>query len=126
MRHGELPPGVERQRTTPEFDAATGWLVTRGARFLSYRVLFGASEIVLLLIAGSLLGAGIDRMIGMDWLPPLLDPAKPVFKANNTSHFCFTCFSSPSRGEVITRTARLPGLLIQPLPPTGGRAFFSK
>lgn len=23
MRHGELPPGVERQRTTPEFDAAT-------------------------------------------------------------------------------------------------------
>ncbi len=54
--------------------ASTGWLVTRGARFLSYRVLFGASEIVLLLIAGSLLGAGIDRMIGYDWLPPLLDP----------------------------------------------------
>jgi high-affinity iron transporter len=54
--------------------AATGWLVTRGARFLSYRVLFGASEILLLLIAGSLLGAGIDRMIGFDWLPPLLDP----------------------------------------------------
>jgi high-affinity iron transporter len=48
--------------------------VTRGARFLSYRVLFGASEILLLLIAGSLLGAGIDRMIGFDWLPPLLDP----------------------------------------------------
>ncbi len=53
---------------------ATGWLVTRGARFLSYRVLFSASEILLLLIAGSLLGAGIDRMIGFDWLPPLLDP----------------------------------------------------
>jgi len=54
--------------------AATGWLVTRGARFLSYRVLFGASEILLLLIAGALLAAGIDRMIGLDWLPPLLDP----------------------------------------------------
>jgi high-affinity iron transporter len=54
--------------------AATGWLVTRGARFLSYRVLFGASEILLLLIAGSLLAAGMDRMIGLDWLPPLLDP----------------------------------------------------
>ncbi len=54
--------------------AATGWLVTRGARFLSYRVLFGASEILLLLIAGSLLAAGVDRMIGLDWLPPLLDP----------------------------------------------------
>ena len=54
--------------------AATGWLVTRGARFLSYRMLFGASEILLLLIAGALLTAGIDRMIGLDWLPPLLDP----------------------------------------------------
>ncbi len=54
--------------------ATTGWLVTRGARFLSYRVLFGASEILLLLIAASLLAAGIDRMIGLDWLPPLLDP----------------------------------------------------
>ena len=54
--------------------AATGWLVTRGARFLSYRALFGASEILLLLIAGSLLATGIDRMISLDWLPPLLDP----------------------------------------------------
>ena len=54
--------------------ATTGWLVTRGARFLTYRVLFGASEILLLLIAGSLLATGIDRMISLDWLPPLLDP----------------------------------------------------
>ena len=54
--------------------AATAWLVARGARFLSYRTVFGASEILLLLIAGALLGSGIDRMIGMDWLPPLLDP----------------------------------------------------
>lgn len=54
--------------------AASGWIIARGARFLSYRVLFRVSEILLLLIAGSLLAAGIDRMIGMDWLPPLLDP----------------------------------------------------
>lgn len=54
--------------------AATAWLVARGARFLSYRTVFRASEILLLLIAGSLLASGIDRMIGMDWLPPLLDP----------------------------------------------------
>jgi len=33
------------------------------------------SEILLLLIAGSLLAVGIDRLIGLDWLPPLLDPA---------------------------------------------------
>lgn len=54
--------------------AASGWIVARGARFLSYRTLFRVSEILLLLIAGSLLAAGIDRMIGMDWLSPLLDP----------------------------------------------------
>ena len=54
--------------------AASGWVIARGARFLSYRVLFRVSEILLLLIAGSLLAAGIDRMIGLDWLPPLLDP----------------------------------------------------
>ncbi len=54
--------------------AATGWLVARGARFLNYRTLFTASEILLLVIASSLLMAGMDRMIGLDWLPPLLDP----------------------------------------------------
>lgn len=54
--------------------ASTGWIVARGARFLSYRTLFGASEILLLLIAGALLANGVDRMIGLDWLPPLVDP----------------------------------------------------
>lgn len=52
----------------------TAWLVTRGARFLSYRVLFRASEILLLLVALALLGNGIDRLVGLDWLPPLIDP----------------------------------------------------
>lgn len=52
----------------------TAWLVTRGARFLSYRVLFGVSEILLLLVAAALLSNGIDRLIGLDWLPPLIDP----------------------------------------------------
>lgn len=54
--------------------ATTAWLVARGARFLSYRVLFRASAIALLLIANSLLAAGVDRLLAMDWLPPLLDP----------------------------------------------------
>lgn len=53
---------------------ATAWLVARGARHLNYRTVFRASEIMLLLIAGALLAGGIDRMIGLDWLPPLLDP----------------------------------------------------
>ncbi len=53
---------------------ATSWLVARGARFLNVRAFFRVSEILLLLIAGALLANGVDRMIGMDWLPPLLDP----------------------------------------------------
>ena len=53
--------------------AVSGWVIARGARFLSYRVLLRASEILLLLIASSLLAAGIDRMIGMDWLQQLND-----------------------------------------------------
>lgn len=54
---------------------ATAGLVARGARYLNYRTLFRVSEILLLLIANALLANGIDRMIGMEWLPPLLDPA---------------------------------------------------
>lgn len=53
---------------------ATAWLVARGARFLNYRTLFRVSEILLLLIAASLLASGIDHAISMDWLSPLLDP----------------------------------------------------
>lgn len=54
--------------------AATAWLVARGARHLDYRTVFRVSEILLLLVAGALLGNGIDRLIALDWLPPLLDP----------------------------------------------------
>lgn len=54
---------------------ATAWLVARGARYLNYRNLFRVSEILLLLIANALLANGIDRMIALEWLPPLLDPA---------------------------------------------------
>lgn len=57
---------------------ATAWLVARGARFLNYRTLFRVSEILLLLIANALLANGVDRMIALDWLPPLLDPAWDV------------------------------------------------
>jgi high-affinity iron transporter len=54
---------------------STGWLVARGARFLNYATVFRISEVLLLLIAGSLLAGGVDRMISLDWLPTLLDPA---------------------------------------------------
>lgn len=53
---------------------ATAWIIARGARLLSYRLLFRVSEVLLLLIAAGLLAGGIDRLIAMDWLPPLRDP----------------------------------------------------
>lgn len=53
---------------------ATAWIVARGAKYLDMRTLFRLSEYVLLVIATSLLVAGVDRMIGMDWLPALVDP----------------------------------------------------
>jgi high-affinity iron transporter len=54
--------------------AATAWAVARGAKYLNMRTLFRASEFLLLLIATSLLVAGVDKMIGMEWIPPLADP----------------------------------------------------
>ena len=53
---------------------ATAWLIAHGARYLNYRTLFRISEILLLLIANALLMNGIDRMIALDWLPPLMEP----------------------------------------------------
>lgn len=49
-------------------------LVARGARGLDTRRLFRVSEIALLLVAASLLAAGIDQLIALDWLAPGLDP----------------------------------------------------
>lgn len=54
--------------------AATAWAMARGAKFLDLRTLFRVSEYLLLIIATALLVAGVDRMIGMDWLPALVDP----------------------------------------------------
>jgi high-affinity iron transporter len=65
---------------------ATSWLVARGARFLNMRVFFRVSEILLLLIAGALLANGVDRMIGMDWLPPLQDPVWDTSRLLDDSH----------------------------------------
>lgn len=52
----------------------TFWLLTRGSRYFSWKVFFRFSELLLLMLAGALLVDGVDRMIGMGWLPPLIDP----------------------------------------------------
>lgn len=52
----------------------TALAVNRGLRFLDYRQFFRASSFLLLLFAVALLASGVERVIGMGWLPPLVDP----------------------------------------------------
>lgn len=53
---------------------ATFWLLQQGSRILSWRVFFRVSEVMLLLLAGSLLVSGMERLIALDILPALIDP----------------------------------------------------
>ncbi|MBT9496027.1 MAG: FTR1 family protein [Zoogloea sp.] len=53
---------------------ATAWLAARSLARLNIGVLLRLSSILLLVLASALLVAAIDRMIGVGWLPPLLDP----------------------------------------------------
>ncbi|OGB07218.1 MAG: FTR1 family iron permease [Burkholderiales bacterium RIFCSPHIGHO2_12_FULL_61_11] len=52
----------------------TAWALNRGLRFLGYRQFFRISGFLLLLFAVAFLATGVDRLIGMGWLPPLMDP----------------------------------------------------
>lgn len=66
----------------------TFWLLSRSSRFLSWKLFFRFSEIVLLLLAGALLVDGVDRMIGLGWLPPLVDPVwNSAFLLDDSTRF---------------------------------------
>ena len=52
----------------------TFWILSRGSRFFSWQLFFRFSEVLLLLLAAALLVDGIDHMIGLGWIPPLIDP----------------------------------------------------
>lgn len=53
---------------------AAYWLLSRGSRFISWRVFFRATEILLLLLGGALLVDGTEKLIGLETLPALADP----------------------------------------------------
>lgn len=73
--------GMEYSSADMAFAAALGfalallsaWILSRGLRFLNYRQFFRVSGFLLLLFAAALLAAGVERIIGLGWLPPLLD-----------------------------------------------------
>lgn len=52
----------------------TFWALSRGTRFFSWQVFFRFSEMLLLLLAAALLVDGVDHMIGLGWIPALIDP----------------------------------------------------
>jgi len=53
---------------------ATFWALQQGGKILSWRTFFRISEILLLLLAGALIVSAIEKMIGLDLLPSLVDP----------------------------------------------------
>jgi len=52
----------------------TFWLLVKGGHYLSWKGFFSISETLLLLLAAGLLVGGVERMIGYDWIPALVDP----------------------------------------------------
>ena len=52
----------------------TAWLAAYGLSRLNLGLLLQLSSVLLLIIASALLVAAVDRLIGMDWLPGLIDP----------------------------------------------------
>jgi high-affinity iron transporter len=53
---------------------ATFWALQQGSRILSWRLFFRVSEVLLLLLAGALLVSGVEKLIALSVLPPLVDP----------------------------------------------------
>lgn len=49
-------------------------VLARGAHWFSWRMFFRVTELLLLCLGGALLVDGAERLVGMEVLPPLLDP----------------------------------------------------
>jgi high-affinity iron transporter len=52
----------------------TAWVLNHGSRVLSWKLFFRVTEVLLFLLAGSLVIAGVEKLIGLDLLPALIDP----------------------------------------------------
>jgi high-affinity iron transporter len=51
----------------------TFWILQQGGKYLSWRAFFRISEMLLLLLAGALLVSGVEKLIALGLLPPLVD-----------------------------------------------------
>jgi high-affinity iron transporter len=76
--------------------AVTAWLLIRGSRLLPSRTFFRASGVVLLVLAASLLVAGVEKLIALDWLPALVEPlwdTSAVLNANGAAGGLLAAFA---------------------------------
>ncbi|MFO1363528.1 MAG: FTR1 family protein [Burkholderiales bacterium] len=53
---------------------ATAWLIAQGRRVVSWRTFFAATETLLLLLAAALVVSGTEKLIGLEWLPAMVEP----------------------------------------------------
>jgi high-affinity iron transporter len=52
----------------------TAWLIAKGRTIISWRAFFRATEILLLLLAASLMTGGLEKLISLEWVPPIVEP----------------------------------------------------
>lgn len=52
----------------------TFWLLQLSSRFITWRLFFRVTEVLLLLLAGSLLVGGLEKLVSIGTLPGLVDP----------------------------------------------------
>lgn len=52
----------------------TAWLIAKGRKIVSWRAFFRATEILLLLLAASLMTGGVEKLISLEWVPPIVEP----------------------------------------------------
>ncbi|MFK5985746.1 MAG: FTR1 family protein [Pseudomonadota bacterium] len=66
----------------------TFFALSQGTRYFSWQVFFRFSEIILLFLAAALLVDGVDHMIGLGWIPALVDPLwDSTFLLDDSSQF---------------------------------------
>ena len=65
-------PFVAAGLTGAGLAVVTAWLFFRGFAFLSLRTFFRATGVLLLLVAAGLLTSGVNKLIGLGYLPPLV------------------------------------------------------
>jgi high-affinity iron transporter len=70
--HPTVAPLVAAGLAGAALAVATAWLFFRGFAFLRLQTFFRVTGVLLLLIAAGLLSSGVNKLIGLGWLPPLV------------------------------------------------------